>query len=128
MPKSYTIKKVVIDPYSCMVFSTSYRSAIDELEGLEEDLQKQQVRGKVIFDLLLSHGNTPDRFYEVFFDGFKVSDLRRVESLSSQVLGISCEFFKENYRFLENSVLSSPEKFLLAKGVCISRPPVREEG
>jgi len=76
------------------------------------------VKGKILFDLLLSHGNNPDRFYEASFDGEKINEesLKAAKSISKTIKRLSMGFYQEQNGFLENSVLSKAQKFLIKKG------------
>lgn len=100
-----------------MVFATSYINPMDQKEILENDLRQIGVHGKILFDLLLSHGNTPDRFFEAFFNGEKISEesLKSMGSISKKIKEISLDFYHSQQHFLENSVLSKSQKFLIKK-------------
>jgi len=119
MSKTYYIEKINGGSYPCIIFSTSYVSPMDQLEIVENDLKKIGVMGNILFDLLLSHGNTPDRFYEVLFNGEKIDidSLRRVESISDNIKQISSDFYHNHVHFLKNSILSNPQKFLIKKRI-----------
>ena len=119
MSKTYYIEKINTGSYPCIIFSTSYVSPMDQLEIVENDLKKIGVVGNILFDLLLSHGNTPDRFYEVLFNGEKIDidSLRRVESISDNIKQISSDFYHNHVHFLKNSILSNPQKFLIKKRI-----------
>jgi hypothetical protein len=75
------------------------------------------VKGKILFDLLLSHGNNPDRFYEASFDGEKINEdsLRSAKSVSKTIKKLSMGFYREQNQLLENSILSSAQKFLIKR-------------
>jgi len=94
---------------------------MDQKETIEKDLKKRGVKGKIIFDLLLSHGNNPDRFYEASFDGEKINEesLKAANSISKTIKKISGKFYREQDQCLENSVLSKAQKFLIKRGQLI---------
>lgn len=117
MNSYYKIIKTTEEPYPYIVFSTSYLNPMDQKETLEKDLRKIGVNGKILFDLLLSHGNTPDRFFEAFFNGEKISEesLKSTESISKKIKEISVDFYHSQQQFLENSVLSKTQKFLIKR-------------
>jgi hypothetical protein len=119
MKRSYYIEKTSKEPYHCIILSTSYKSPMDQLDVLERDLRKQEIKGNILFDLLLSHGNTPDRFYELSFDGVKLNldSLRKVESVSKEIKMISNKFYRDNQHLLKNSILANHQKFFIRKGV-----------
>lgn len=121
MNKTYHIEKINTGSYPYIIFSTSYVSPMDQLETLENDLKKIGVVGNILFDLLLSHGNTPDRFYEVLFNGkqIDINSLKKVESISDNIKQISTDFYHNHVHFLKSSILSNPQKFLIRKRIAL---------
>jgi hypothetical protein len=119
MKKYYHIEKTSKIPYHCIILSTSYKSPIDQLDILERDLRAKEINGDVLFDLLLSHGNTPDRFYKLSFDGIKINmdSFKKVESVSKEIRAITNNFYRDHQHLLKNSMLSNHHKFFLKKGV-----------
>jgi hypothetical protein len=117
MDSCYQIIKTSVEVYPYMVFATSYVNPMDQKEALEKDLKQIGVNGKILFDLLLSHGNTPDRFFEAFFNGEKISEesLKSTEAISKKIKAISIDFYHSQQHFLENSVLSKTQKFLIRR-------------
>ena len=117
MNPCYKIIKTSLEIYPYIVFSTCYMNPLDHKEVLEKNLQEIGAKGKILFDLLLSHGNTPDRFYEAFFNGKKINgkSLISTESISKKVKEISIDFYHSQQHFLENSVLSKAQKFLIRR-------------
>ena len=117
MNSCYKIIQTSIDPYPYIIFSTSYLNPMDQREALEKDLKQIGVNGKILFDLLLSHGNTPDRFCEANLNGDKISEesLKSTEAISKKIKEISIDFYHSQQHFLENSVLSKSQKFLIRR-------------
>jgi hypothetical protein len=70
------------------VFATCAVSPMDVLEEVERELADRQVRGKVLFDLLLSNGHKANRYFVAEFDGCNFSrkgfnsEMHRYASLS----------------------------------------------
>ena len=121
MNACYIILETKLRSCTHIIFSISYLNPIDQKEAIEEDLKKRGVKGKVLFDLLLSHGNNPDRFYEASFDGEKINEdsFKVAKSISKTIKRLSRSFYREQYRFLENSVLSKAQKFLIRRSQLI---------
>lgn len=117
MISCYEIIKTDLDIYSAIVFSVTYVNPIDQIEEIERELEKSNMSGKVLIDLLLSHGNTPDRFYEAFFNGKTFIDhtLKITKPLSKKLIDISLDFYHKRQHYLEQSVLSKAQKFLIKK-------------
>ena len=90
---------------------------MDQKEVIEKDLKQIGIKGKILFDLLLSHGNTPDRFFEASFDGVEINEdsLKSIRSISGKIRKISSDFYHSQQNDLENSVLSKAQKFLVKK-------------
>jgi len=115
MAKYYYIEKLNKEKYPYIIFSKSYISPIEDIESLELDLQKIGAKGKIIFDLLLSNGDSPDRYFEADFDGRHLDrkSFRQVNSISKKVKQISNKYYHNNLNLLKNSVLSKAQKFLI---------------
>ena len=119
MSKYYQIERLDTssENYIYMVFSKSYASPMDEIEELELELKGIGAKGKIIFDLLLSNGDSPDRYFEAEFDGMRLIEdsLKRVDLIPNIIRVASVSFYKKSNHLLENSVLSRQKKFLLRK-------------
>ena len=115
MAKYYHIEKLRTKRYPCIIFSKSYISPIDEIDQLENDLGKIGIKGKVVFDLLLSNGDTPDRYFEADFDGKQInrSSIKQINTIPIKIKTASISFYKESIHLIENSVLTKQKKFLL---------------
>lgn len=112
MNNSYHIKKTNLKTYPYIVFSTSYINPMDEMGALEKDLQGLGAQGIILFDLLLSHGDNPDRYYEAFFDGkyLDMDSLKNVQSVTKGIKNISSDFYYSHKQLLNNSVLTKLKK------------------
>ena len=115
-----TTYKIVEAPntiYPYIVFATSYQNPLDNKEAIEKDLSRIGVKGKILFDLLLSHGNTPDRFFEAFFNGEKINEasIKNAGLMSDLIRKISLEFYSNEPQLLENSVLTKVQKFFIKR-------------
>jgi hypothetical protein len=113
----FKIIETLQESYLCIVFSTSYINPMDQKECIERDLRENGIKGKMLFDLLLSHGNTPDRFFEAFFNGQEINEetLKRLASISENIRRLSLDFYKSQRDLVENSVLTRAQKFLVRK-------------
>ena len=118
MNASYKILETKLKSYTHIIFSISYLNPIDQKEAIEKDLEKRGVKGKILFDLLLSHGNNPDRFYEASFNGEKINEdsLKVAKSISKTIKSLSMNFYREQNQCLESSILSTAQKFLIKRG------------
>ncbi|MGB5158845.1 MAG: type II toxin-antitoxin system RnlB family antitoxin [Desulfobacterales bacterium] len=117
MSACYKIVKTPDTVYPYIVFATSYLNPLDQKEAIEKDLSRIGVKGKILFDLLLSHGNTPDRFFEAFFNGEKINEtsIKNAGIISDLIREISLEFYHKQPQYLENSVLTKAQKFFIKR-------------
>lgn len=109
--------------YDIIIFSKSYDSPFDYLDDLEQEIRSHSKSSKMIlFDSLLTTGNTSDRFIEAHFnddgfdyDSFKITDLDR----SSPLRKYCSDFFSKNREILECSILPSIQVKMLCRGMVI---------
>jgi hypothetical protein len=103
---------------TCMiiVFSMTYMNPISYLPTIEKDLGELNFSGKIIFDLLLSNGNSSNRFVEASVNKAKI-DRRSMKvighsSLEPSFIKKTKEFYKSHQSILDNScILLDEEKF-----------------
>lgn len=115
--KTYAIQKLHNSIYPFVVLSTSYQNPLDEIKAIEEEL-KDNYKGKIVFDLLLSNGLSSNRFLEAEFDGdqFIISTFKPVEIIDILIKQTLTDFYRSNIQYVESSVLPKSQKFLLKKG------------
>ncbi|MBC2705956.1 type II toxin-antitoxin system RnlB family antitoxin [Desulfobacula sp.] len=114
----FEIKKINEPEYECIVWATNYKNPLDNLEDIEKILKIKQCTGRILFDFLLSNGVNSDRFFECPFDGNKLQPfkIKRVETkgVSKVIQKLSLNFLSKT-KFIEKSVLTKAERFLLRK-------------
>lgn len=116
--RTFEIRKINdLNAYSSLIFSTCYLNPLDNLCEIEEIL-KSQGQGKVLFDLLLSNGNTSNRFIEAVFDGekFITSSFKIPKCIDKSIKELSSQYYKDNEQFWNSNIVSNAFKFLLKKG------------
>ena len=106
-----------------VIFSTFFMSPLDFLEEIEKELSMQINEEKeVIFDLLLSNGNNSNRYGKAIYDRKKFKH-GSFESISipkeDELRKFSMQYYKEHTDYVNNSILSSAQKYLINNGVCI---------
>lgn len=119
--KSYEIKKLHnSDFYPYVIYSTSYINPLEEIEGIQDELNNQ-FEGTVLFDLLLSNGVSSNRFVEAEFDGqsFIYNSFRIPSTIDDFIKEISVEFYKKHPEYLKSSILPKTQRFLVRKGKLI---------
>ena len=118
MTKYYHIKKLDTENYPYIIFSKSYISPIENIDLLERELEKMGARGKVIFDFLLSSGDSPDRYFEAEFDGKQINknSFKQIHTIPLNIKEASFNFYYNSNWLDKNSVLTREKKFFLKKG------------
>jgi len=116
--KYYKIKKINLTSYKCIIFSVGYISPTEELINISKDLKKKNIKGKIIFDLLLSKGNLKNRYIELFFDGkkFDYNSLNKIDinKCEKKIINISNDFYQKKYNLIESSqILTKSIKLFL---------------
>lgn len=118
--KQYSLTKTEIPMYQYLVFSKSYLSPSEFLNQIEGELSNKDYSGKVAFDYLLSNGNNDNRFISAYFDG-KHFDRKSFTVLNSEekriVNRFSQHYYKKNSNIVDRSILSSPLRFTIKKGL-----------
>ena len=117
--REYRLKKY--NDIGYMIYSISSYNPIDCISKIEKEFDKKSYKGNVIFDLLLSNGNNFNRYLKAYFDGnrFKPDSYSIISEPKIELKKKSTEFYKKNINFLENSIISKPNKFMIKKGYII---------
>ena len=107
-----------VSNHTVIVFSMTYINPISYLPNIEEDLGKMNFSGKLIFDLLLTNGNSSNRFVEVNVKKAKIErrSMKVIEhsSLEPCLIKKSREFYTSHQFILDSSnILLDEEKFNL---------------
>lgn len=98
-----------------LVLSTSYASPLSSVFIISDELAKQNYKGEVLFDLLLSNGFTPNRFLSMQFDGTKLlpQTTKKIEGIPEKLLKEIYAFYYEHTEYVEQSSLPDVQKHLL---------------
>ena len=123
--KAFEIGKLNAQKNQIVVYSTNILSVEQCTEHLVESLKKMNFRGVVLFDLLLSNGNTDKRFCSMSFNGhsFDKNSKNVIQNMDSSILKESTEFYKKHSSYVENSVLTKSQKYLVKNGYSLYQLP-----
>ncbi|MBU8967513.1 type II toxin-antitoxin system RnlB family antitoxin [Bacillus safensis] len=116
--KNYEIQELHnCQMYPFVVFSTSYVNPLEDIEYIQEEL-KDRFEGKVLFDLLLSNGNSSNRYLEAEFNGFHFdfSSFKVLEKVDTFLKETTGRFYQNHPNYLPNSILPNAHQFLIKKG------------
>lgn len=94
-----------------MLSETKPYELIEEIEKKLRNLRKGE--GKVLFDLTLGNLNRDMRYVEANFDGNNIDiwSFKIVKDVPKFFMKKSFEYLSKNYEYIENSILTSAEKF-----------------
>jgi len=117
MNKSYNLKKISNTECQYIIFSVDYHRIEDYISDLSKELSRRSYSGMVIFDLLLSNGLNSDRYIKAIFDGnkFLLQTMETIDNVDKQIEKISSKFYQCKPEYLENSVLTRAQKFLIKR-------------
>ncbi len=101
------------------VFATGARSPFEVIEEVEAGLMRSGVTGKVLFDLLLAHGNKINRYVFAYFDGtcFTPDPVQSAQSDYSSLSPLSAEFLVGHLKQVDSSLLPRSLRFALRQGI-----------
>ncbi|OCL85167.1 Antitoxin LsoB [Arcobacter porcinus] len=120
--KYYRLNK--IDDNQTIVYSISFHSPTEQIKSIEKELINKDFKGKVIFDFLLTNGDTKQRYFETFFDGKEINlnNFKNIFEKSNELKKISLEFYFKNFKYVEQSeIVSKSTKFLIKKKFVINK-------
>lgn len=119
----FSIKQIDLEKYLGIVYSCSYDSHLSYLLDIEHQLKELGLKsGHILFDTLLSKGNSSTRFFEAKFENGKFikSSFKNIEvPKNSEVRRLACEFYRESGINLNNSLLTEAQKRIIRKGLVL---------
>lgn len=94
-----------------IVFSLSYENPLDYLTLINEELLKLRFSGSIYFDLLLSNGQTSNRYiFARVKDGCVVlNSLSVKKQVPPEITKESAKFYLKSLNILQNGILSEDE-------------------
>lgn len=115
---SYKIVYQNYDKYSAVIYAVSYNNPIDDIIEISKDIKNKLNNSCfLLFDMLLCNGDNFNRFAECYFNGNEIcfDSLNIINLNKDSHLEQINKYYKNNIKQLNNSVLSSSEKFKYAK-------------
>lgn len=109
----------VNEDYHYIIVATSYVNPMDILYDIEYNLENNNYKGNVVFDLLLCNGISANRYIEMYFNGttFDVAKYKILDDVSIKVKKKVYQYYSQHIELVENSSLPKAQAFLLKKGV-----------
>lgn len=120
--KRYEIS-VLDEEKKCVIFSTTYISPLDFIKDIENDLKSiVNYSLEVIFDFLLSSGNSKERFGKINYTGSEF-DMKSFQFIKvpqkNDLRNVSVNYYRNKDENLDNSILTSIQKKMIKKGIAI---------
>lgn len=105
-----------------VIISTSSTNPLDYRTEIEDNLKVSLYKGRVLFDLLLSNGFSPNRFIEMDFDGDKLvsNSASVIDVKDGNLKTFLYKYYSGVPNYIDNSILSNSEKFILKNQLLIS--------
>ena len=101
-----------------LVLAANPHSPFEHLFEIESQLSKSKIKGKILFDMLLSNGSRKNRFFIVDFDGEHI--LMRTLMNADQNYEIfsknSAAIFLKNCNSIDDTLLTKAMKYALNTG------------
>lgn len=118
MEKPYEIIKCHDKKYSCIVIPTFRSNPLDQLDLLTSQLKEKQISGIILFDFILSSGNTEERYASILFDGgfFKITFKCISINKDDPIRKCSSDFLRAKIGYTDVSMLSNSQISLLKAG------------
>lgn len=119
MSSSYEIIKENCNSYECIVIPIAATNPLENIETLIPQLVQAQIHsGSIIFDFIMSSGNTKDRYARVLYDdGFISNSFQYVEIPPNDPIRRVCSnYLLKRAEEGKATMLSSSQLALLKKG------------
>ena len=107
MKNLFILKKESIGDFEAFVLANGVHSPLEQREDLELELKNAAIRGRILFDLLLSMGTKNKRYFIANFDGEKLSSLEGSTYIPRQYAEVSANILKEFSDSLDFSLVSN---------------------
>lgn len=102
---TFILEKEIKKKYEAIIFSTSFLSNISQKGEIMKIVQKNQIKGCVLFDFLLANGNSFNRFLEVEFAENKIKKISIPVNIDKEIKELSLEFYHKNIEKLDFALL-----------------------
>lgn len=121
MKSDYLVRTQVPDGLgvSAFVLAANFHNPFECLDEISEELDRQSIKGSVVFDLLLANGSKLNRYFLAEFDGksFVLDSIHEVGSEYLKFSKISADFLKCNIKVIDDILLSPAMKFAVKRGI-----------
>lgn len=117
--KHYLLTFSPVKDVEALVFATSVERPNEYLSILAEELRKNSISGRMIFDLLISNGPKSSRYFCADFDGFEFGRMKPIKPDAS-LKAVSMKFFACHMEEFDMSLLTPAMRYALKQGIEIA--------
>jgi hypothetical protein len=119
MNKRFLLATEPTPGHDAAVFATSHVNPLEALEDVERELADRKVKGKVVFDLLLTNGHKLNRYFVGVFDGqhFRDSKFSPVQAEYADLSRASAQFLKGHFEEVSTSLLTPAMRYAIKTGI-----------
>ena len=119
MTNFYIIEKTGLGDVQAVVLANGVHNPLEQRSELEQRLQRDGVRGKVLFDLFLSLGTKSRRYFISYFDGKSLAPLERATDVPPNYIARCAEMLRLHREELDLSLLPDAAAFAVRQGYLI---------
>ena len=117
--KRFILSRSHAPGFAAAVLAAGALNPMENLGEVGHDLQKMEVVGKVVFDLLLANGNKTHRFFVGEFDGQHFTSVRFEEAVPNYAVfsQFSAQIIREHLPEIDTALLPKAMLFALRQGI-----------
>ncbi len=119
MSSAYEIIKDNCNNYECIVIPIAATNPLENIEILVSQLSQEHIHsGNIIFDFIMSSGNTKERYARVIYDnGFIINSFQYIEIASDDPIRKMCSnYLLKRANEGKTTMLNSSQMTLLKNG------------
>lgn len=119
MSSTYEIIKDNCNNYECIVIPIATTNPLENIEALIDQLNQEHIHsGSIIFDFIMSSGNTKERYARVMYDnGFINNSFQFIEIASDDPIRKACSnYLLKRLNEGKTTMLNSSQLSLLKNG------------
>lgn len=114
----YIIKEIDVDGYDKYLLCLNSESLIDCFASIEGFHKLANVSGRLLIDQLLITGNGDNRFLCCNYNNGKIDVTTAVNVIPDRSVHVlTIQLLRENYCFVENSILTESQRQHIKKGI-----------
>ena len=104
---------------SAFILAANFHSPFECLSEISEELDREHVKGVVVFDMLLANGSKLNRFFMAEFDGksFVENSIQGAMNEYSKLSSASAVFLQSSIQLVDDVLLTPAMKFAVKRGI-----------